>query len=77
MISLAFARQDHTEQTILLRFLRWMVDYVLFIALGGYPEKFMQIWRPGRISPCGQVKTAKRLSGPRWQKANTPGAAIT
>ena len=38
MISLAFARRDHTEQTMLLRFLRWMAGYVLFIGMGGYPE---------------------------------------
>ena len=25
------ARRDHTEQTMLLRFLRWMAGYVLFI----------------------------------------------
>ncbi len=58
MISLALPCADHTEDTMLLRFLRWMAGYVLFIGIGGYPEKFMNLAARGNII-LWQVKNRK------------------
>ena len=43
---------------MLLRFLRWMAGYVLFIGMGGYPEKFMNLAARANIT-LWQVKNSK------------------
>lgn len=43
-----------------MRFLRWMAGYVLFIGIGGYPEKFMNL--------------AARANITLWQVKNTKGS---
>lgn len=43
---------------MLLRFLRWMAGYVLFVGTGGYPEKFMNLAARANVI-LWQVKNSK------------------
>ena len=59
---------------MLLRFLRWMAGYVLFIGMGGYPEKFMNLAARANIT-LWQVKNSKGSFQARVAKASTGSCA--